>query len=139
MARSEFQCIKGLVRLAIRRLVGDADREPGARSGYPVLAGSPRSAGSVAMSPVGSRLALSVGKRLSVADITDGPWARLRFQMACAPAPGLAWSSDGEKLAFRDDVGQMRLADLSGQLSPGRGGNPGAGARDGELPGLRSW
>jgi GTPase SAR1 family protein len=59
-----------------------------------------------------------VGKRLNVADITDGALGQPRFQMACASAPALAWSPDGEKLAFRDDAGQGRLVDLSGPVSP---------------------
>jgi len=44
---------------------------------------------SVALSPAGNRLALSVGQRLSVSDITDGARLALRLQVACAPAPGL--------------------------------------------------
>jgi len=72
---------------------------------------------SVALSPAGSRLALSVGHRLSVADITDGSLGQPSFQAACAPTPGLTWSPDGEKLGFRDDAGQGRLADLSEKAS----------------------
>ena len=57
---------------------------------------------SVALSPAGNRLALSVGQRLSVSDITDGSRLQPRLQMACALAPGLTWSPGGDKLAFRD-------------------------------------
>jgi GTPase SAR1 family protein len=72
---------------------------------------------SVALSPAGDRLALSVGHRLSVSDIIDGSRVEPRLQMACALAPGLTWSPGGDKLAFRDDGGQGRLVDLSGPLS----------------------
>lgn len=61
---------------------------------------------SVALSPAGNQLALSVGQRLSVSDITDGSRVQSRLQMACALAPGLTWSPDGDRLAFRDDGGQ---------------------------------
>ena len=61
---------------------------------------------SVAFSPAGNQLALSVGQRLSVSDITDGSRVQSRLQMACALAPGLTWSPDGDRLAFRDDAGQ---------------------------------
>jgi len=73
---------------------------------------------SVALAPTGSRLALSVGQRLNVSDIIDGSRLQPRLQMACALAPGLTWSPDGDKLAFRDDAGQGRLVDLSEQASP---------------------
>jgi GTPase SAR1 family protein/nucleotide-binding universal stress UspA family protein len=72
---------------------------------------------SVALPPTGNRLALSVGQRLSVSDITEGSRLQPRLQMACALAPGLTWSPDGGRLAFRDDAGQGRLVDLSGQVS----------------------
>lgn len=68
---------------------------------------------SVALSPDANRLALAVGQRLSVSVITDRTRVEPRLQMACALAPGLAWSPDGNKLAFRDDDGQGRLIDLS--------------------------
>lgn len=69
---------------------------------------------SVALSPAGNRLALSVGQRLSVSDISDGARLAPRLQVACAPAPGLTWSPGGDRLAFRDDDGQGRIAELSG-------------------------
>jgi GTPase SAR1 family protein/nucleotide-binding universal stress UspA family protein len=62
---------------------------------------------------VGDRLALSVGQRLSVLDITGSSPVPLRPPMPCAPASGLTWSPDGDKLAFRDDDGQGRFVDLS--------------------------
>src|SRR5207249_9832893 len=77
-----------------------------------------------ALSPTGNRLALSVGQRLSVSDIDDGSRLQPRLQVSCALAPGLTWSPDGDKLAFRDDALQGRLADLSGPVSP-----PGAAIR----------
>lgn len=72
---------------------------------------------SVAMSPAGDRLALSVGARLSILDTADGPRSEPSFQLACALAPGLTWSPGGDKLAFRDDDGQGRVADLQGRDS----------------------
>ena len=71
---------------------------------------------SVALSPGGDRLALSVGQRLSVLDITAGPRAAPQFQVACALAPALTWSPGGHKLAFRDEGGQGRLVELSGPV-----------------------
>jgi GTPase SAR1 family protein len=71
---------------------------------------------SVALSPVGDRLALSVGRRLSVMD-TTGSSHVTHIPVACALAPGLAWSPGGDKLAFRDDSGHGRVADLSGRDS----------------------
>ncbi len=68
---------------------------------------------SVALSPAANRIALSVGHLLSVSDITDGALGQSRLQLACALAPGLTWSPDGNRLAFRDEDGQGRLADLS--------------------------
>ncbi|MGD0602794.1 MAG: TIR domain-containing protein [Streptosporangiaceae bacterium] len=68
---------------------------------------------SVALSPAADRLALAVGQRLSVSVITDRTRVEPLLQMACAPAPGLTWSPDGGKLAFRDDDGQGRFVDLS--------------------------
>ncbi|MGD0699795.1 MAG: TIR domain-containing protein [Trebonia sp.] len=70
----------------------------------------------MALSPVGDRLALSVGPRLSVLDITDGSRVT-HLPVACALAPGLAWSPGGDKLAFRDDAGHGRVADLSVRAS----------------------
>jgi len=87
-----------------RRQVRTADSWPDRRD-QPV---------SVALSPVGDRLALSVGPRLSVLDITDGSRVT-HLPVACAPGPGLTWSPDGGKLAFRGDDGHGRVADLSGQ------------------------
>jgi small GTP-binding protein len=72
---------------------------------------------SLALSPAGDRLAHSVGPRLSVSDIADGTRAEYRLPVACALSPGLAWSPDGARLAFRDDSGQGRVVDLSGSLS----------------------
>jgi GTPase SAR1 family protein/nucleotide-binding universal stress UspA family protein len=71
---------------------------------------------SVALSPVGDRLALSVGQRLSVLDITGSSHVT-SIPAACALAPGLTWSPGGDKLAFRDDAGHGRVADLSGRAS----------------------
>jgi GTPase SAR1 family protein len=68
---------------------------------------------SVALSPAGNRLALSVDQRLSISVVADGGRLESRLRVACAPAPGLAWSPDGSRLAFRDDGGQGRLIDLS--------------------------
>ena len=107
-----------------RRQVRSADSWP-TRRDQPV---------SVALSPAGDRLALSVGKQLSVLDITDAPRVTHQFPVACSLAPGLTWSPDG-KLAFRDDDGQGRVADLSGQASP-RGRAPDVGSRAGERDGL---
>lgn len=73
---------------------------------------------SVALSPAGDRLALSVGQRLSVSDINSGSRLQSRLQASCALSPGLTWSPDGDKLAFRDDALQGRLVDLSGPVSP---------------------
>jgi GTPase SAR1 family protein/nucleotide-binding universal stress UspA family protein len=72
---------------------------------------------SVALAPAGDRLAHSVGPRLSVSGLADGSRAEYRLPVACALSPGLTWSPDGAKLAFRDDSGQGRLVDLSGPLS----------------------
>jgi GTPase SAR1 family protein len=73
---------------------------------------------SLALSPAGDRLALSVGQRLSVLDLTTGG-ARVapRLQLACAAAPGLTWSPGGDKLAYRDEDGQGRLVELSGTVA----------------------
>jgi GTPase SAR1 family protein/nucleotide-binding universal stress UspA family protein len=71
---------------------------------------------SVALSPAGDRLALSVGQRLTVSDITDGPGIEPRLQMGCALAPALAWSPGGDRLAFRDDEGQGRLIAMPGTV-----------------------
>ena len=87
---------------------------------------------SVALSPAGDRLALSVGHRLSVCDIVGGSRVESRLAMTCALAPGLTWSPDGGKLAFRDDDGQGRLVELPGPDDRSRGGGPGDGARSGE-------
>jgi small GTP-binding protein len=84
---------------------------------------------SVALSPVGDRLALAVGQRLTISDIVDGSRVTPWLQLSCAQAPGLTWSPDGQELAFRGDDGQGRLADLSRQVSPGGGGRPAADAR----------
>jgi GTPase SAR1 family protein len=80
---------------------------------------------SVALTPAGDRLALSVGERLTVADVTDGSRrGEPQLQLTCGLAPGLTWSPAGDKLAFRDDNGQGRLVALPGPRSAF-----GAGAR----------
>jgi GTPase SAR1 family protein/nucleotide-binding universal stress UspA family protein len=71
----------------------------------------------VALSPVGDRLALSVGQRIRILGISDDPRAVQQLKQTCAMAPGLAWSPGGDKLAFRDDDGQGRVLDLSGRVS----------------------
>ena len=71
---------------------------------------------SVALSPAGDRLALSVGQRLSILDVTRSSRV-VHIPVTCALAPGLAWSPGGDKLAFRDDDGHGRVADLSGPSS----------------------
>ena len=71
---------------------------------------------SVTLSPVGDRLALSIGRRLSVLDITGSSHVT-QIPVACALAPSLTWSPAGDKLAFRDDSGHGRVADLSGRDS----------------------
>jgi GTPase SAR1 family protein len=81
---------------------------------WPTKRGQPVS---VALSPTADRLALSVGQRLSVSAISDRrSCGEPLYQLACALAPGLAWSSAGDKLAFRDDDGQCRVLDLSGEV-----------------------
>jgi GTPase SAR1 family protein len=72
---------------------------------------------SVALSPAGDRLAHSVGPRLGISGIGDGSRAEYRVPVACALSPGLTWSPDGAKLAFRDDGGHGRVVDLPGSLS----------------------
>lgn len=76
---------------------------------------------SVALSPAADRLALSVGQRLNVSVISDRSRGAPLVQLACALAPGLAWSPSGDELAFRDDDGQGRVLDLSGPV-PAVGG-----------------
>jgi GTPase SAR1 family protein len=83
-----------------------ADKWP-TRRGQPV---------SVALSPAGDRLALSVGQRLSVSTISDRSCSAPLLHRACALAPGLTWSPGGDKLAYRDDDGQGQLLDLSAQI-----------------------
>ena len=68
---------------------------------------------SVALSPTADRLALAVGQRLNVSAIADRARVESRLQLACALAPGMTWSPNGDKLAFRDDDGQARLLDMS--------------------------
>jgi GTPase SAR1 family protein/nucleotide-binding universal stress UspA family protein len=85
-----------------------ADKWP-TRRGQPV---------SVALSPAGDRLALSVGQKLSVSAISGRTCSEPLLQRACALAPGLTWSPGGDKLAYRDEDGKGRLLDLSGQISP---------------------
>ena len=123
-ARSGFQCLKSLMRLPARarslrpwtrRQVRVADSWP-ARRDQPV---------SVALSPAGDRLALSVGQRLSVSDIDRRLPRRAAAPAACALAPGLTWSPGGDKLAFRDDDGQGRVVDLPRPISAARSARPG--------------
>jgi GTPase SAR1 family protein len=76
---------------------------------------------SVALSPTGGRLAHSVGPRLSVSTTAGQPRVEYRLPVACALSPGLTWSPDGARLAFRDDSGQGRVLDLPGPL-PAAGG-----------------
>ena len=73
---------------------------------------------SVALSPPGDQLAISIGDRLSVLDIADGSGVTHQLPVACALTPGLTWSPGGDKLAFRGDDGQGRVAHLSGQAVP---------------------
>lgn len=110
---------------------------PWARSQVQVADSWPRSDQpvSVALSPAGDRLALSVGQRLTVSDITDGSRVEPRLRLACALAPGLTWSPGGDMLAFRDDEGQACRAVWT-SLRPG-GSGLGAGSRRGERDGLR--
>lgn len=72
---------------------------------------------SVALSPAGGRLAIAVGQRIRILGTGDDPRAARQLRQACALAPGLTWSPDGDKLAFRDDDGQGRVIDLSGGVS----------------------
>jgi GTPase SAR1 family protein len=69
---------------------------------------------SVALSPTADRLAVSVGQRLTVSLISGHPRGAPLLQLPCASSPGLAWSPDGGRLAFRDVDGRGRLLDLSG-------------------------
>ncbi len=81
---------------------------------WPTKRGQPVS---VALSPTADRLALSVGQRLSVSPISDRQSCGAPlYQLACALAPGLAWSPAGDKLAFRDADGRGRVLDLSGEV-----------------------
>lgn len=72
---------------------------------------------SVALSPAGDRMAFSVGQRIRVMAISDDPRTAQQLKQACALAPGLTWSPDGDKLAFRDDDSQGWVIDLSGHVS----------------------
>ena len=67
----------------------------------------------MALSPAADRLALSIGQRLSIAAIRGNAVGAPLAQLTCALAPGLAWSPDGRRLAFRDDRGRGRLLGLS--------------------------
>jgi GTPase SAR1 family protein len=80
---------------------------------------------SVALSPTGGRLALSVGRRLTISDIIDGSRIEPLHKLDCAPAPGLTWSPGGDTLAFRDGNGQGRLIEASGLASPAGAGTLG--------------
>jgi GTPase SAR1 family protein len=68
---------------------------------------------SVALSPKADRLALSVGERLIISEISRLSLGLPLIQLPCALAPGLTWSPSGDKLAFRDDHGRARILDLS--------------------------
>jgi GTPase SAR1 family protein len=81
---------------------------------WPTKRGQPVS---VALAPTADRLALSVGQRLSISAISDRRSGAPLYQLACALAPGLAWSAAGDKLAFRDTDGRCRVLDLSGEVS----------------------
>jgi GTPase SAR1 family protein len=72
---------------------------------------------SVALSPSADKVALSVGQQLTILAVTDGSSAKPLLRTACSHSPGLAWSPDGTRLAFRDDDGQGRLLDLSGSVT----------------------
>jgi GTPase SAR1 family protein len=72
----------------------------------------------VALSPAGDRLALSVGHRIRLLNIAAGDSPATSVPVACSLAPGLAWSPDGGRLAFRDESGHGRVADVSGRVSP---------------------
>ncbi len=78
---------------------------------WPTRRGQPVS---VALAPTADRLAVSVGQRLNVSEISDRSCGEPLFQLACALAPGLAWSPGGDQLAFRDEDGKGRVLDLSG-------------------------
>jgi transcriptional regulator with XRE-family HTH domain len=67
---------------------------------------------SVALSPAGDRLALAVGQRLSVSDITDSTRVKTLFTGECALTPRAAWSLGGDRLAYRDETGLGRLVEL---------------------------
>ena len=69
---------------------------------------------SVALSPSGDRLALSVGQRLSVSPILDATCGEPLLQVGCALAPGLTFSPNGSRLGFRDDDGKGQILDLAG-------------------------
>ncbi|MBO0801797.1 MAG: TIR domain-containing protein [Nocardiopsaceae bacterium] len=72
---------------------------------------------SVALSPAGDRLALSVGQRITIQGTGDDPRAVQPLGQTCALVPGLTWSPNGDRLAFRDDDGQGRVIDLRGDAS----------------------
>jgi GTPase SAR1 family protein len=80
------------------------------------------------MSPTADRLALSVGRRLTVSPISGQSLGRPLLHLACALAPGLTWSPLGDKLAFRDDDGKARLLDLSNLDADGQFGMETLGA-----------
>jgi GTPase SAR1 family protein len=62
------------------------------------------------------RLALSVGQRLLISDITSRSLGSPLASLPCAVSPNLMWSPIGDKLAFRDDGGKARVLDLSSPL-----------------------
>ena len=72
---------------------------------------------SVALSPAAGRLALSMGPRLTVSDVTGRFHVETRFELACGPVPGLTWSPAGDKLAFRDAADQGQVLDLSESIA----------------------
>jgi GTPase SAR1 family protein len=104
-----------------RSQVGIADSWPSRRDQPPSV--------SVALSPAGDRLAVSVGQRLTVSDIDGGSRLTPRFHLSCALAPGLTWAPAGDRLAFRDDDGQRRVVDLPRHAPAAGAGSRGPDAR----------
>ena len=83
-----------------RRQVRTADAWP-TRRDQPV---------SVALSPVGDRLALSVGQRIRILGVSDDPRAAQPIKQTCALAPALTWSPGGDKLDHRFAIACALLA-----------------------------
>lgn len=76
---------------------------------------------SVAISPAGDRVALSVGQRLTIWPALGRSRNAAPLSLACAPTPGLTWSPGGRQLVFRGDDGEGRVLDLS---DPGTSAEP---------------